>query len=105
MGGDYSILSDSVIDETPILTTKVLQKTTIFFFNTRDEYRPVHVSLYMYKETPILNLQFFRSYAYIVPVLIYQTRLILHFQGDFFPTRGVLRLNLVNASAHVAIDR
>jgi hypothetical protein len=31
MGGDYSILSDSVIDETPILTTKVLQKTTIFF--------------------------------------------------------------------------
>ena len=42
MGGDYSMLSDSVIDETPILTTKVSWTTKIIYSSFAAVEEPIH---------------------------------------------------------------
>ena len=42
MGGDYSMLSDSVIDETPILTTKVSWTTKIIISSVAAVAEPSH---------------------------------------------------------------
>ena len=42
MGGDYSMLSDSVIDETPILTTKVSWTTKMIYSSFAAVEEPSH---------------------------------------------------------------